>query len=68
MVVLEGVSKKQSMPCSLLIHFIEDMDIDGLFVDHFPKNKEKVETQFRFLISEFLNDHRLQYTLDTQDS
>ena len=62
-VLLEGVSKKQSVhssmkwmskeqctlladslqnSSSLLIHFVEDMEIDGLFVDHFMKKKRKL--------------------------
>ena len=37
------------MLCSLLINFIEDIEIDGMFVDllsSFWKKIEEVETQF----------------------
>jgi hypothetical protein len=47
------------MPCFLLINFIEDMEIDGLSVDHF---KKKSKLRLSFLISGFLNDHRPKYT------
>ena len=33
------------MLCFLLITFIEDIEIDGMLVDHFQK-KEQVETLF----------------------
>jgi hypothetical protein len=33
------------MLCFLLINFIEDIEIDGMLVDHFQK-KEQVETFF----------------------
>ena len=31
------------MLCFLLINFIEDIEIDGMLVDHFKKKKDKVE-------------------------
>jgi hypothetical protein len=31
------------MLCFLLINFIEDLEIDGMLVDHFQKKKKQVE-------------------------
>ncbi len=46
------------MLCFLLINFIEDIEIDGMLVDHLSKSKLRLS----FLISKFLNDHRPQQT------
>ena len=42
------------MLCFLLINFIEDIEIDGMLVDHFQKMSK---LRLSFLISKFLNDH-----------
>jgi hypothetical protein len=47
------------MLCFLLITFIEDIEIDGMLVDHFQKNSK---LRLCFLMSKFLNDHRPQQT------
>jgi hypothetical protein len=47
------------MLCFLLINFIEDIEIDGILVDHFQK---KSKLRLSFFISKFLNDHRPQRT------
>jgi hypothetical protein len=53
--VFEGFS----MLCFLLIHFREDIEIDGMLVDHF---QEKSKLRLSFLISKFVSDHRPQQT------
>ena len=47
------------MLCFLLINFIEDIEIDGMLVDHFQKNSK---LRLCFLMSKFLNAHRPQQT------
>jgi hypothetical protein len=47
------------MLCFLLINFIEELEIDGMLVDHFQK---KSMLRLSFFISKFLNDHRPQRT------
>jgi len=44
------------MLCFLLINFIEDIEIDGMLVDHFPK-KKKSKLRLSLFTSAFLNGH-----------
>ena len=47
------------MLCFLLITFIEDIEIDGMLVDHF---KKKSKLRLSFFISKFINDRSLVIT------
>jgi hypothetical protein len=55
LLVLEGFS----MLCFLLITFIEDLEIDGILVDHF---KKKSKLRLSFFISKFINYRSLVIT------
>jgi hypothetical protein len=55
LLVFEGIS----MLCFLLITFIEDIEIDGMLVDHF---KKKRKLRLSFFISKFINDRSLVIT------
>ena len=53
------VFESVSMLCFLLITFIEDLEIDGMLVDHFLK---KSKLRLSFFISKFINDRSLVIT------